>query len=79
MMMALWSLGPLLFFAVSSLTPTQVFVDRYLSYSGLALALLLTYAGYAIFGARTGAVWALMIVLLGSTDGADPRGTARPR
>ncbi len=79
MMMALWSLGPLLFFAVSSLTPTQVFVDRYLSYSGLALVLLLTYAGYSIFGARTGAIWALMIVLLGSARRADPRGAARPR
>ena len=67
MVMALWSLGPLLFFVASNLTPTQVFVDRYLSYSGLALVLLLTYAGYSIFGGRTGAVWALMIVLLGST------------
>ncbi len=66
MMMALWCLGPLLFFMVSSLTPIQVFVDRYLSYSGLALVLLLTYAGYSIFGARTGAIWALMTVLLGS-------------
>jgi hypothetical protein len=66
MIMALWGLGPLLFFVVSNLTSTQVFVDRYLSYSGLGLVLVLGYAGYSIFGARTGAVWSLTIVLLGS-------------
>jgi hypothetical protein len=66
MMMAWWGFGPLLFFTASNLTSTQVFTDRYLSYSGLALVLLLTYAGYSIFGARTGAIWALMIVLAGS-------------
>ena len=66
MVLSWWSLGPLLLFAVSNLTSTQVFVDRYVSYSGLALALLLTYAGYSTFGSRTGAIWAFTVVLLGS-------------
>ncbi len=78
MLLAWWSLGPLLFFAVSNLTTTQVFVDRYLCYSGSALVLLLTYAGYSVFGARTGAIWALVVVLLTSTGALGLLGPWRP-
>jgi hypothetical protein len=78
MLMAWWSLGPILLFGVASVTPAQVFVDRYLSYSGLALALLLTYAGYSMFGARTGAIWALIVVLLTSANALRLTGERRP-
>jgi hypothetical protein len=78
MLMAWWSFGPLLFFGVASATSAQVFVDRYLSCSGLALALLLTYAGYSMFGARTGAIWALIVVLLTSANVLRLTGESRP-
>ena len=53
MLLVWWCAGPLMLFSMSSVTPMQVFVDRYLSYLGLALVLLLTYTGYTIFGSRT--------------------------
>jgi hypothetical protein len=64
MLLAWWSAGPLLLFVVSSTTSMQAFAERYLSYSGLALVLLLTYAGYSVFGRRIGLIWALVAMLL---------------
>jgi len=60
MFVTLWAAGPLIVFAVSSATPVRVFVSRYLSYSGLGLALLLAYVGYRMFGGRAGRLWALL-------------------
>ena len=61
MLVTLWVAGPLIFFVASSVTPMHLlFVTRYVSYSGLGLAMLLAYAGYAMFGSRAGRVWALL-------------------
>lgn len=78
MLLAWWSLGPLFFFAVSSTTTMMVFVDRYLSYSGMALALLLSYTGYSIFGKRRSYVWALLVVLLTTGNVLKLAGQWRP-
>jgi hypothetical protein len=64
MLLAWWSLGPLFFFIVSNTTSMMVFIDRYLSYSAMAFALLISYAAYSIFGKRRSYVWALLVVLL---------------
>jgi hypothetical protein len=64
MLLAWWGLGPVFFFAVSSTTTMIVFVDRYLSYSGMAFALLISYAAYSTFGKRKSYVWAILVVLL---------------
>ena len=78
MLLAWWCLGPLLFFAVSSTTTMMVFVDRYLSYSGMAFALLISYAGYSIFGKRRSYVWALLVVLLTTGNVLKLAGQWRP-
>lgn len=64
MLLAWWSAGPLLLFVVSSTSSMQAFAERYLSYSGLALVLLLTYLGHSVFGRRAGLTWALLAMLL---------------
>lgn len=62
MLLVWWLAGPILLFAASSTTPMRMFAARYVSYSGLALVLLLTFAGVSIFGSRTGFTWALVLV-----------------
>jgi len=59
-----WCAGPLITFAVSTVTSAEVFVPRYISYSALGLVLLLTSVGYSAFGPRVGFAWVLMGVLL---------------
>jgi len=74
MILVWWSFGPILFFAISHESEMRMFVARYVAYSGLALALLLTYIGYSIFGAGRGLTW----ILLGSLmTTASPLGLAR--
>jgi hypothetical protein len=57
-------LVPALYLIVSMKTRTVVFVDRYMSFSLEALALLLAAAGYMFFGARRGRIWVTAGVLL---------------
>jgi hypothetical protein len=59
-----WLLGPMLFFAVSKLTPLRVLVPRYLAFSLPAQALLFAYIGMRLFGSAGARVWALAAVLL---------------
>ena len=61
---AWWLLGPLLFLAVSKLTPMQIFVSRYLAFTLPAQALLFAYIGITLFGSAGARVWALTAVLL---------------
>jgi mannosyltransferase len=68
MLLILWSFGPILFFEVSRNSSMQMFVPRYLSYSGLGLSLLLAGAGFALFGGRMGFVWVLLGSLLGTAS-----------
>jgi len=55
-----WAAGPLLLFGLSNFTSLQMFVPRYMSYSGLGLALLLTWGAISAFGPRAGLVWAVL-------------------
>jgi hypothetical protein len=64
MMVVWWCAGPLLAFAVSNVTSAEIFVPRYISYSGLGLVLLLTSVGYSVFGPRVGFAWVLLGTLL---------------
>jgi hypothetical protein len=64
MIAAWWCAGPLIAFAVSTVTPAEIFVPRYISYSALGLVLLLTSVGYSVFGPRVGFVWVLLGALL---------------
>ncbi len=64
MLLVWWLAGPLLLFAISHMTSAELFTTRYVSYSGLALVLLLTYTGYTALGSRYGFVWALLAALL---------------
>ena len=59
-----WLAAPVLFFAASVTSPMRIFVDRYMASSIPAQALLIGYAGYAVFGALAGRVWVLLAVLL---------------
>jgi hypothetical protein len=63
-LLVVWmSFGTVLFFCVSVLTGSHLFVPRYYSFLAPAQALLLGAAGYALFGpARTG-MWSLLAVL----------------
>ena len=64
MLLTWWIAGPLLAFALTKTSAPPIFVPRYISYSALGFALLLTYAAWTIFGAKTGRVWALLSILL---------------
>ncbi|HEY4089629.1 MAG TPA: glycosyltransferase family 39 protein [Bryobacteraceae bacterium] len=64
MMIAWWCVGPLLAFAVSNATSSEIFVPRYISYSALGLALLLASVGYSAFGPKLGFAWVLAGTLL---------------
>ena len=64
MMVAWWCVGPLIAFAASTVTSAEIFVPRYISYSGLGLVLLLASVGYSVFGPRAGFAWVLMGTLL---------------
>lgn len=64
MLLVWWALGPILAFVISNASSMEMFVPRYLSYSALALSLMLTFAGYAIFGAARGLTWVLLGSLL---------------
>jgi hypothetical protein len=64
MMIAWWCAGPLIAFAVSTVTSAEIFVPRYICYSALGLVLLLTSVGYSVFGPRVGFTWILAGVLL---------------
>ncbi len=64
MMVAWWCAGPLISFAVSTVTRSEIFVPRYVSYSGLGLVLLLASVAYSVFGPRVGFAWILMGTLL---------------
>jgi len=64
MMVAWWCAGPLLAFAVSTVTSAEIFVPRYISYSALGLVLLLTSVGYSAFGPKVGFAWVLVGALL---------------
>jgi hypothetical protein len=61
---AWWLLGPMLFFAVSKLSPMRVFVPRYLAFTLAAQSLLFAYIGIRLFGSAGARVWALAAVLL---------------
>ncbi|HVW08200.1 MAG TPA: glycosyltransferase family 39 protein [Bryobacteraceae bacterium] len=63
MMFVWWCASPLMAFAVSSVTRAEIFVPRYISYSGLGLVLLLTVVGYSAFGPRAGFAWVLVAAL----------------
>jgi hypothetical protein len=64
MMAAWWCAGPLIAFAVSTVTRSEIFVPRYISYSALGLVLLLASIGYSVFGPRVGFAWVLLGALL---------------
>ena len=64
MMIVWWCGGPLIAFAASTVTSAEIFVPRYISYSGLGLVLLLTSVGYSAFGPRVGFAWILTAALL---------------
>ncbi|HTP89801.1 MAG TPA: glycosyltransferase family 39 protein, partial [Bryobacteraceae bacterium] len=59
-----WLAGPLLFFAVSRVTPMRIFVPRYLASALAAQALLLAVVGCRLFGAGGARVWAVVGVAL---------------
>jgi Dolichyl-phosphate-mannose-protein mannosyltransferase len=59
-----WVLGPLVFFIISLVTPMRIFLPRYLAFSAPAQSLLIAYAGFSVFGASMGRLWALAAVLL---------------
>jgi hypothetical protein len=63
MMFAWWTGGPLLLFGISTFTSLQMFVPRYMSYSGPGLVLLLTWAAFSAFGPRAGLIWAVLGVI----------------
>ncbi len=64
MMVVWWCAGPLISFAVSTVTSAEIFVPRYISYSALGLVLLLTSVAYSVFGPRVGFAWILAAALL---------------
>ncbi len=78
MLFAWWLAGPLLLFAVSRATSAEILNTRYLSYSGLALVLLLTYTGYLTLGSRASFAWALVVMLLTTGNPLTLAGTRGP-
>lgn len=64
MMLVWWCAGPMLAFAVSTVTSSEIFVPRYISYSALGLVLLLVSVGYSAFGPKVGFGWILAGALL---------------
>ncbi len=57
-------LVPALYLVASMKTRTVIFIDRYMSFSVEAQALLLAAAGYMFFGVKRGRIWVMTAVLL---------------
>ena len=77
LLMAWWLVGPSLFMAVSRAPAIRIFVERYLSFSYPAQALLFTCLGYRLFGAAGARVWALAGVVLFAANPLLVRGAGR--
>jgi hypothetical protein len=63
-----WLFAPVLFFAVTAVSPMRVFVPRYISYSALAQVLLLAHAGWCVLDSRAARTWAIVGVLLSTAS-----------
>lgn len=61
---------PVLFFAVSRVSPLKIFVPRYISFSVEAESLMLAALGYTVFSAWPGRLWAVVAVLLSTASPA---------
>ncbi|HZS54836.1 MAG TPA: glycosyltransferase family 39 protein [Bryobacteraceae bacterium] len=61
-------LVPTLFLALTVKSKTDIFVDRYMSFSLEADALLLAAAGYVFFGTSRARLWALCAILLSTAS-----------
>jgi len=77
-LLVVWmSFGTVLFFCLSVLSRSHLFVPRYYSFLAPAQALLLGAAGYALFGPARAGMWSLLAIL--ASVGSPLGWTSAPR